>query len=101
MGAMGASVVPSPPRRSWCARAVGVAVLVLALASPLFAAGLPFVEGFEPGNTIGWSAAQGLPPPAGGALFVASLTPQNGASTLGSGMATLLLASDSSQGSFR
>jgi len=42
-----------------------------------------------------------MPVPPGGVLYVATLTPQNGAQTLGSGAATLLLGGDSSHGGFR
>jgi len=74
--------------------------LLLAALSPAVAhAALPFSDGFESGDTTQWGSQDGLP--AGGSTFVAQLTPQSGAASLGSGTATLVLSADTSRGSFR
>jgi len=95
--------MPSSPRRSSCAPAITLRALLLLVvaATPLLAAGLPFVESFEPTDPMPWSAWQAGTGTPGGSLFVAILTPQNGAQTLGAGIATLLLSANNSSGSFR
>jgi uncharacterized protein (DUF1800 family) len=60
-----------------------------------------FLDGFETGDASRWSGVHPQPPPPGGALFVAALTPQDGVLSLGSGQATLLLSADGAYGVLR